>query len=383
MNDLSGGLSAQGAGDLAAENIAIQDVNSYLTTSGCDLTFALNNVDYHLDNTVAQNAMTSFNTAGVKVVIGPLNSGTAQSILSYANSNHMVMISPSSTSPALAIGGDYLFRTAPNDAAQGQADARIMVDQGVQAAIIINRDDTYGNGLANATKTWLMHDNSGIHVYGPYAYDITTTDFSTLLAQINSDWGTASGLVGASHVAIYAVSFEEIGSILAQAHTQYPALLSTTQPWFGTDGEAQNSKIINATYGANAAMVRLPSTLFNVVNNSKTLDFYTRIHGTTAGAAILGGGAFYTFEGYDDVWLAALSILSAGSYNGQAVHDILPTVAGSFYGLTGWEGLQSSGDRIPGSYQVWKVVNNAGTISWTLAGTWSYDTDTVTWISAP
>ncbi|TLX92714.1 MAG: hypothetical protein E6K96_10170 [Thaumarchaeota archaeon] len=184
-------------------------------------------------------------------------------------------------------------------------------------------------------------------------------------------------------MAIFAVSFQELGTLLLQAKSSNPSLLSTTLPWFGTDGEAQNSLLTNSTTGPVVSQVRLPSTLFNVVNNSKTLDFYTKIKGTAAGAAILGGGAFYTFEGYDDVWLAALSILSAGKNDGTAIHAIFPTVANNFYGLTGWEGIQGN-DRIPGSYQIWKVVAvTGGTYNWVLAGTWDYNTDSVTWTSPP
>jgi hypothetical protein len=130
------------------------------------------------------------------------------------------------------------------------------------------------------------------------------------------------------------------------------------------------------------AQVRFPSTLFNVVNNSKTNDFWARIKGTPAYAAI-SSNVFYSLEGYNDVWLAALSILSAGKNDGTAIHAAFPTVANNFFGLTGWEGI-SGNDRIPGSYQVWKVVAvPGGTYTWALAGTWSYDTDKVTWISAP
>jgi branched-chain amino acid transport system substrate-binding protein len=385
LNDLSGGLSAQGAGDLAAEQLAIQDVNSYVQGAGCSVTFALNNNDYKLDNPTALSQLQAMAAAGVQVVVGPLNSGTAQYILSYANSNHIVLISPSSTSPALHFSntnGVYLFRTAPNDAAQGQADAREILSAGAQAVIIVNRDDTYGDGLANATAAWLAKDSSTVKVYGPYKYDTSTTDFSALLAQINSDFQTAASAVGAAHVAIYSVSFQELGTMLIQAHNSatYSYLLNTTLPWFGTDGEAQNSLLTNATTsGPQMAQVRLPSTLFNVVNNSKSVAFYQRIKGTSAGAAILGGGAFYTFEGYDDVWIAALSILSAGKNSGSAVQAILPTVAANFYGLTGWEGLTGN-DRIPGSYQIWSVVSSNGVYNWVLAGTWSYDTDSVTWV---
>jgi branched-chain amino acid transport system substrate-binding protein len=382
LNDMSGQLSSQGKGDLAAEQLGIQDVNSYLTASGCKLTFALDNNDYKLDTPTALSQLQAMHASGIQVVIGPLNSGTAAGILAYANSNHIVLISPSSTSPALAIPGDYLFRTAPNDAAQGQADARILLDRGATGVIIVNRDDTYGNGLANATKTFLLKDNPSVVIKGPYKYDTSTTDFSSIISQMASDYSSLSSQVGASHVAIFDVAFQEIGTMLLQAQKSNPTLLSTTLPWFGTDGTAQNALLANTTTGPVVSQVRLPSTLFNVVNNSKTNDFWARIKGTPAYAEI-ASNAFYSLEGYDDIWLAALAILSAGSNSGTAIQAVLPQASANFFGLTGWEGLQPSGDRIPGSYQVWKVVKTSSGYGWVLAGTWSYDTDTVTWLSPP
>lgn len=382
LNDLSADLSSQGKGDLAAENLAITDVNAYVAAAGCNLTFKLNNQDYKLDTPTALSQLTTMASQGVQIVIGPLNSGTAKGLIAYANSNHIVLLSPSSTSPALAIPNDYLFRTAPNDAAQGQADARMLLERGAKAVIIVNRDDTYGNGLANATKTFLTQDSPSVVIKGPYKYDTATSDFSTIISQINTDYTTLSGQVGAANVAIFVVAFQELGTLLLQTQRSQPALLNTKLPWFGTDGDAQNTVLSNKTTGPVVSQVKLPSTLFNVVNNSKTNDFFARIKGTPAYAAI-ASNVFYSLEGYNDVWIAALSILSAGKNDGTAIHAVLPTVAANFYGLTGWEGLQSSGDRVPGSYQIWKVVASGSAYSWVLAGTWDYNTDTVTWTSPP
>ncbi len=385
LNDLSGALSDQGKGDLVAEQVAVQDVNAYLKSGGCNLTFKLDAVDYKLDTPTALTELQAMNAAGIQVVVGPLNSGAAAGILSYANSNHIVLISPSSTSPRLHFADTsnvYLYRTAPNDAAQGQADARELITEGAKAVIIVNRDDTYGNGLANATKSFILKDDPTVKVFGPYKYDTATADFSAILNQMNSDWTTASGQVGAAHTAFFVVAFDEYGTMLLQAQSKNPALLSTPLPWFGTDGDAQHVLLTNSTTGPLTAQVRLPSTLFNVVNNSKTIDFINRFKGTSTIAAIAGGGFFYGLEGYNDVWLAALSILSAGKNDGAAIHAVFPTVAGSYYGLTGWEGL-SGNDRIPGSYQIWKVVKSGGAYTWVLAGTWDYNTDTVTWLSPP
>jgi len=386
LNDLSGGLSSQGKGDLAAEQLAIQDVNAYTKASGCNLTFSLNNQDYKLDTPTALSELTAMYAQGIQVVVGPLNSGAAAGILNYADSNHIVLISPSSTSLALAIPNDYLFRTAPNDGAQGQADAKELLASGAKAVIVVNRDDTYGDGLANSTITWLKIDDPSIVIGGPTKYDTTTSDFTSVISTMNSEYTTLSNQVGAANVAIYVVAFQEYGSILTQTNTQQPGLLATKLPWFGMDGIAQNSDLSNSSssVASIAAKVGVYSTLFgDLSNNSKAVAFYTRIAGTPAGAQILGGGAFYTFEGYDDVWLAALSIISAGQNSGSAIQAIFTTVAGNFYGLTGAEVLGPSGDRslFDGSgYQIWKVVSaGASSWHWILAGQWDYASNAVTY----
>src|SRR5215467_1759179 len=105
--DLSSSLADQGTRAKDSSVLAINDINAMLASSGCpNLKFATSVIDYALDDTKALNDLTAFASSGVQVVVGPLNSGTALHILSYANNHHIVLISPSSTSPALAIPSD-------------------------------------------------------------------------------------------------------------------------------------------------------------------------------------------------------------------------------------------------------------------------------------
>jgi branched-chain amino acid transport system substrate-binding protein len=371
LNDLSGQLSSQGQGDLAAETVGITDVNNYVKSAGCTLTFSLDNNDYKLDTPTALSQLQAMYASGVQVVIGPLNSGTAEGIESYANSNHIVLISPSSTSPALHVSdvtSTYLFRTAPNDNAQGQAIARELITFGAKAVVIVNRDDTYGGGLANATQAFLEQDGmSAANIAGPIAYDYTASDFSSLITQMANSYNTLNTGASMGHVVILCIAFQELGTILAQARTSGSSIYNDV-PWFGSDGEAQNTLLTNSTTGPDVSHVILPSTLYGVVNNSKTAAFVAEL--TSSQRAAVASNFFYSLEGYNDVWLAALSILSAGQNSGTAIHAVFPTVAGNFFGTTGWEGLTGN-DRIPGSYQIWDAAKSGAGFTWDLAGTWT------------
>lgn len=336
--------------------------------------------DYALDNNQALTQLQSLKASGIQVVVGPLNSGTAQYILAYANTNHVVLISPSSTSPALALPNDYLFRTVPNDAAQGLADARMLADRGASAVIIVERHDTYGDGLANATA--LRFTALGGKVIDKIQYDASAADAGTLdwtatLSTLNNDFTTNVGTYGAGKIAIDVIAFEEFGSMIIKAQSSYSSAFPwSTLPWFGTDGEADNGKIISGSAGTLDAQVKIVSTLFSTSNNTKSLALYqtfsSKYPSLTCDSYCLGA--------YDDVWLGAISTLQAGAYNGTAIQANMLTVAANTYGATGPMTLQASGDRVPTSYQIWEVVNQGG-IKWIQAGTWDNASDSITWAS--
>ena len=379
LNDLSGGLSTEGIPIKAAMQLALNDINQNVTAAGCTVKFALDVYDYALNNQPALTQMGTWESQGVSTVVGPLNSGTTQFILANAQSNHVVLISPSSTSVALVIPNrHYLYRSAPNDGAQALAMGRILIDRGYKAIIVVNRDDTYGDGLANSTAARFAA--LGGKVVDSIKYDTSTTDFTAVLTKINSDYQSAVSTYGASSVAIYDVAFQEAGTMLLQAQTSYPNLLNTK--WFGSDGEATLGQFVNGTaISTVSSKVELVSTLYSPQNTSKAIAFFPRFTAAASGQSC----TFYCLVSYDDTWVAALSILQAGSNNGQAVDGVISGVAAGFNGLTGNNAFQSSGDRIPGSYQIWKVTQSSPSASgtWVNAGTWNYNSDSVSWTSAP
>jgi branched-chain amino acid transport system substrate-binding protein len=378
LTDLSDGLSTQGLRVKESSLLAINDVNSFLSQDGCKLTFAITVDDYALDNAKALSDLQSLAASGVQVVVGPLNSGAARYILSFANANHIVLISPSSTASPLAIPNDYLFRTMPNDAAQGTADARMIIDRGASAVIIVQRHDSFGDSVAIATAN--RFKALGGHVISIIPYDTSITDFTPVLTTLYNDFQSANSTYP-NKVAMDFLSFEEFAQLITQANLQHPSLLRGQLPWFGTDGEASDPIIIAGSAGRLVAQVKLASTLYVTSNTTKSIDLSSRF------AAAYPGNFCDSvcLQAYDDVWLGAYATLIAGSYDGTKIQAIMPSVASNFFGVTGWMGLQPSGDRIPVSYQIWDVVSigNPTVPTWTHAGTWDGISDVITWTSPP
>ena len=389
LTDLSSGLSDQGLRVKESSLLGINDVNSFLSRDGCNLTFAITVDDYALDNAKALTDLQSLAASGVQVVVGPLNSGAAQYILAFANSNHIVLISPSSSASALAIPNDYLFRTVPNDAAQGAADARMMVERGASAAIILQRHDSYGDSVANATAT--RFKALGGNVVDTIQYDAATADAGTLewtasLNALNSDFNSAAATYGSGQVAIDVIAFQEFSQMITTASQKFSTGSSfnvpwSTLPWFGTDGVAENTAIIAGSAGSLVAQVKLASTLYVTQNTTKSIDLSSRFAATYPGNFCDS----FCLQAYDDVWLGAYATLIAGSYDGTKIQAILPSVASDFYGVTGWMGLQPSGDRIPTSYQIWDVIitGSPAVPTWIHAGTWDGTSDSIAWTSPP
>ena len=152
--DYTGDLSATGpprrnGADLAAE--LINDAGGVLGT-----TLKLRHKDSSTSESLAiQAARTLVDIDRVGAIVGSQASGVT---LAVANSvtigNQVVLISPSSTSPALTglEDNDFVFRTTVSDAIQGVILGRLAMELGYNEASVIYVDNAYGKGLARLFK---------------------------------------------------------------------------------------------------------------------------------------------------------------------------------------------------------------------------------------
>src|SRR6266571_684408 len=415
LTDRTDGLSSQGIRAADAAALAINDINSYVSSSGCNLKFAVSVYDYQLDSSKAQSDLSALAAAGVQVVVGPLNSGALSNLISYSDSNHIVLISPSSTSAGLDLAissSKYYFRTAPDDRWQGMADARMIQAEGASKLSVVQRHDTYGDALANATAynfNYLLTNKAGmVDSNGCIAsdtvciiqYDPKTTDFTTTVTALSNAYSALNATVGTTSyinkVAIDSVAFEEFTQMIYQINSQHQNLLKghlpgcnsgsgavpgctdstgknltgTTSIWTGVDGQAQDTVISNnSTSSGYFANNRLPSTIYGFVNNTKAYAL-DAVFPSISNNNVCDN---YCRGTYDDMWLGALATVSAGEYSGTKIQAIMPTVAANYYGVTGWNGLDSNGDRVANIYQVWKVVGSGSAYTWAYAGEWTAD----------
>ena len=387
LQDLTSSLAGQGHDDVVTAGFAISDINAWIQTTSLKgkVTFQQSLQDYKQDTPTTLSIMNSFLTQGTHITVGPLNSGTALAVLPFANSHQIVMISPSSTSPLASIPGDYLYRTPPSDVFQGGADAHEFVQSGVKDVVILYRNEAYGSALANSTAS--NFEAIGGHVTAQIPYDISTSNYVPVLGQLDSAYKSAVTTYGASHVGIYIISFDEFAEIAVQASTNYPDLLQSPLPWFGVDGQGNESPLVNSTYASVDAQTRLVASYPGFSNSPLTQNVCAR---QFAARSTLCTG--YTLGTYDDLWLAALAILYCApqshytaTQNGPCMQTVLPSIAAGFFGSTGVTLLNTAGDRLYGSYEFFCIVpgSTAGSAKWIVCGTYDAGSQTVSWITKP
>ncbi|MGQ4832766.1 MAG: ABC transporter substrate-binding protein [Candidatus Asgardarchaeia archaeon] len=368
---LTGVLSTYGENSKQAALLAAQEVNDWLAARGESWRLDLIVDDTATDPTTALSKLQSWHGAGVQLFVGPMSSGEVSELKSYADSNHLLVISPSSTSPALSLPGDYIFRYCPDDFIQGPAIARLMWEAGVRHAVVTWRGDTWGDGLENATKNAFI--KLGGQVHEAVRYDPNLTDFPTQASSLaDAVQSLINDGVPKSEIGVLAISFEEIVPYMEDA-ASYDVLKEVN--WFGSDGTALLSSLLeNDVAGSFAAAVNFTSTIFAPGVSPKfehVRDYINKTLGRTPDS--------YAYNTYDIVWTLALALEAVDQYNATAVKEVLPSIVENYFGASGWFKLNENGDRAFADYNLWAVQSVSGEVQWVFIGVWRGATDQIEW----
>lgn len=142
----------------------------------------------------------------VGVVIGAVTSSEFLAMTPIAEKNHVVLLTPSASSPKITEAGDYIFRNTYSDFYEGKKMADYIFNETQHrnvAVLYINND--YGVGLRDAFKQ--EFEKLGGKVVLENTYDSDEKDFRIHLAKLKR--------VNAQ--VLYLVGYAEMGYILKQA----------------------------------------------------------------------------------------------------------------------------------------------------------------------
>lgn len=126
-------------------------------TKGLELAKAeIDNIDVIIEDeqSDAKAAVTAFtkltDVDGVKIIIGPVLSGSVLAVAPQAEQKHIIVISPTATAGKISDAGDYTFRIREIAPAHGRRMAEYAISKGWKKAAVLNVNAEAGLSYASA-----------------------------------------------------------------------------------------------------------------------------------------------------------------------------------------------------------------------------------------
>ncbi len=352
-----------------AQDIIMADINAMTEQLGYDVTF-----EALIDESSGQAAthlekVQGFKSMDISLIIGGRWSSMAQASLSYVDQNDMLLFSPSSTSPLLAIADDNLFRLCPVDTLQAPAMAEMLTSYGIEAVIIMQTADAYGDGVYNIIVS--EYENRGGVILERIRYAVESSEFSNYLAIADGIAKDAIEEYGQERVGVLLVATSGAVTMVTQA-PDFPNVYSLK--WFGCDSTSLVQQMIDdATTAANH--LKIFSTNASPGESDKYNDLderYRSIVGQQPG--------YYVTTTYDISWILATAVLETQSMDATDVVPIIDDVAYNYWGASGWCRLNDEGDRYGSDYLIWGYGENAqGEVDNVCYGLYQSTTGEVIW----
>jgi len=368
---LSGDLSDYGATAKAALAVAQAQINNFTTTSGSGVNFNFLIEDSTTTPSVTLTAVQSFAAKGVKVIIGGLDSGDLETISQYVESNQIVVISGESTAPRSSVGtgvdnGSYIFRDVPAGDSEGLSITAAFMSLGIKYVAAITAQRTYTEAIYGVFNS--VYTAAGGTIIANVEYAPGTTDYTAQLDALE----TAIKPYNQSQVGIFCNTFDEVAQILSQAQQRNSPLLNLR--WIGQDSITLETTI-TASAGGPASKVKLTGLEFAAPSSPAYMDLVSQVK-----AAIGVTPDVYAVAMYDCAWLAVLSILAAGKYDGPAIRAVLPFVADRYFGASGNTVLKPNGDRANMDQEFYAIEMVNGTATWVDVAHYNAATNQFTWL---
>ncbi|GAA2721113.1 MULTISPECIES: branched-chain amino acid ABC transporter substrate-binding protein [Streptomyces] len=353
---LTGSLSPFGQGIKNSVDLAVKTANKNNEVKG--VTFAMTALDDQaLPGTGQQNAAKLAADKNVIGVVGPVNSGVAQSMQDVLAKADLTQVSPANTNPALSQGDNWAtgekkrpfktyFRTATTDIIQGRFAAQYLYkDAGKRKVFVVDDKQTYGVGLATIFAQEFKR--LGGDVVGTDHLTVKETDFSATANKIKNSGADAVYFGG---------QFPE-GGLLSDQVKKAGAHI----PLMGGDG-MYNPGFITASGESNDGDLAT-SVGYPVEDLDSARKFVTgyKDAGYKDPYATYGGYA------YDGAWAIIEAVKKAVADNNGKLPDnprakVLDAMSSvSFDGVTGKVSFDQYGDTTNKQLTVYQVKNNAWT----------------------
>ncbi len=309
---LTGGIATFGISTKNASEMAFDEINKKGGVLGKQIKLLVE--DDQSKPEEAGTAVTKLiNQDRVVAMLGHVASSQSLAAAPICQSNHVPMISPSSTNPRVTQVGDYIFRVCFTDTFTGEVVAKFAYDtlKARKVAILVDVRSDYSVGLQ--TFFGEAFKRRGGEIVANQSYSQGDSDFRAQLTQIKAT----------NPEAIYVPGYyTEVGTIVHQGRE-----LGITVPFLGSDGWDSpklweiGGEALNGCYFSNHYSTDDPSpAVQKFVNDYK--GKYGQVPDALAALA------------YDAARVMADAIGRAGSTDGKKIRDEIAATK-NFPGVTG------------------------------------------------
>lgn len=340
----TGSLGEFGKGFKEGIDLAVEQMNAQLAAAGRTIKFKVVSQDTGgTPDGAAKAIQTVVQTTGAQVVVGPLATSEVLGAKQFADQNKIVIIAPASSGMAGAIPNDYIFRVMnPPDSFGGQAFEGIAKARGYKNVVILNVDDTFGNGF-----TKLFTDRFKASGGGEVSAVKYPTDAPNLSSEVTKVSGEVAKLSASGSTAFLCVCFlGDAQKVLKLALVD--ANLGKVE-WLGIENLYRPEMLANKDEAQFLASVKFTVVSASSTANPNTQPFikaYKDKYGKEPGP--------FTNYAYDAANVAMLSIIFAGN-KGEAVQKVVPFIASHYIGTQVQTYLDENGDQAIATLSIYRV----------------------------
>lgn len=185
MESLTGPAEVYGTVNALAKWMAMEEINDAGGINGRMIELVIEDSQCN-----AWHAITAYNKLtdvdGVKIILGTTCSGAMLGIAPLAEEDGVVVFSASATSRDIADAGDYIFRTAINDAQLGIAIGNVLWSDGIRKLATISESTDYAESVRQTAVA--QFEKWGGEVVAAEQYASDATNFITHLSKLlNAD----------------------------------------------------------------------------------------------------------------------------------------------------------------------------------------------------
>ncbi|MCL1599063.1 MAG: ABC transporter substrate-binding protein, partial [Actinomycetia bacterium] len=279
---VTGDLAFLGPPEVAGARLALADINAAGGVLGVPMVLEEGDSgDTNQD--IANPEVDRLLGLNVDAIMGAASSAVSKTVIDKITGNNVIQFSPANTSPDFTTYNDngLYFRTAPSDLLQGKVLADEVAKQGNETVAVLYRQESYGQGLADAFKANFEAAGGTVNPFIAYAVD--TENFDSEVEEI----------VGANPDAIVVIGFQESANIL------------TTMNERGIGPSDKNVWGVDGNIGGIGAELSDPSIIAGMrgtepsVDLSSISDFTARLDGAYEGG--VQGVFAYGAETYDSI----------------------------------------------------------------------------------